>query len=68
MVWKGWTQVFHNKQWCSIYIGSGNKTKSEWYYPKEPEEVLSECPDHDEQPEPTIPKEVPKEEEKPADE
>ena len=68
LVWKGWTQVFHNKQWSSIYIGSGNKTKSEWYYPKEPEEVLSECPDHDEQPEPTIPKEVPKEEEKPADE
>lgn len=67
LVWKGWTMVYHNKQWSSIYIGSGNKTKSEWYYPKEPEEVLCECADHDEQPEPTIPKEVPKEEEKPAE-
>ena len=60
LVWKGWTLVFHNKQWSSIYIGSGNKTKSEWYYPKEPEEVLCECADREEQPEPTIPKEVPK--------
>lgn len=37
LVWKGWTLVYHNKQWSSIYIGSGNKTASEWYFPREPE-------------------------------
>ncbi len=36
LVWKGWTLVYHNKQWCSIYVGQGNKTSSSWYYPKEP--------------------------------
>lgn len=57
LVWKGWTLVYHNKQWSSIYIGSGNKTASGWYFPREPEQVLSECPDREEQPEPNIPKE-----------
>jgi hypothetical protein len=28
LVWKGWTLVYHNKQWCSIYIGHGYKTTS----------------------------------------
>ena len=28
LVWKGWTLVYHNKQWCSIYIGHGYKTAS----------------------------------------
>lgn len=40
LVWKGWTLVYHNKQWSSIYIGQGNKTGSGWYYPREPETVL----------------------------
>jgi radial spoke head protein 4A len=53
LVWKGWTLVYHNKQWSSIYIGQGNKTSSQWYYPKEPEVVL-------EQPEPNFPPEEPK--------
>lgn len=56
LVWKGWTLVYHNKQWSSIYIGSGNKTSSSWYYPKEPEAVLEECADRNEQPEPNFPK------------
>lgn len=59
LVWKGWTLVYHNKQWSSIYIGNGNKTCSEWYFPKEPEPVLCQCEDRSEQPEPNIPKEEP---------
>jgi len=34
LVWKGWTLVYQNKIWSSIYIGDGNKTSSTWYYPK----------------------------------
>jgi hypothetical protein len=34
LVWKGWTLVYHNKQWSSIYIGQANKTAPSWYYPK----------------------------------
>lgn len=60
LIWKGWTQVFHNKQWCSIYIGHGQKSTSHWYYPKEPETVLLESVDREEQPEPNFPAEVPK--------
>lgn len=41
LVWKGWTLVYHNKQWSSIYVGQGSKTSSEWYFPREPEPVLS---------------------------
>lgn len=50
LVWKGWTQVYHNKQWSSIYIGSGNKTPTQWYFPKEPEPILCEAADRCEQP------------------
>lgn len=60
LVWKGWTLVYHNKQWSSIYIGQGNKTSSQWYYPREPEVVLEECSDRKEQPEPNFPPEEPK--------
>lgn len=66
LVWKGWTHVYHNKQWCSIYIGQGNKTSSEWYYPKEPEMIFTEGPDRQEQPEPNFPKDEGKP--KPAEE
>ena len=59
LVWKGWTLVYHNKQWSSIYIGQGNKTSSQWYYPKEPEVVLEEVSDRKEQPEPNFPVEDP---------
>jgi hypothetical protein len=55
LVWKGWTLVYHNKQWSSIYIGQGNKTRSGWYYPKEPEVVLEESKDRREQSEPNFP-------------
>lgn len=50
LVWKGWTLVYHNKQWASIYVGQGNKISTEWYFPKEPETILSECEDRSEQP------------------
>ncbi len=33
-VWKGWTLIYHNKQWSTLYVGYGCKTSSEWYYPK----------------------------------
>jgi len=39
-VWKGWTLVYHNKQWSSLYVGQGAKSSSSWYYPKEPETIL----------------------------
>ena len=60
LIWKGWTQVYYNKQWCSIYIGHGHKTTSQWYYPKEPENVLLESADKEEQPEPNFPADAPK--------
>ena len=64
LIWKGWTFVYQNKQWSSIYIGDGNKTSSTWYYPKQPEQVLEECADRSEQPEPNFAKQEnkPKEE------
>lgn len=57
LVWKGWTLVYHNKQWFSLYVGQGNKTAAQWYYPSEPETVLEEGPDRKEQPEPNFPPE-----------
>lgn len=55
LVWKGWTLVYHNKQWSSIYIGQGSKSSTQWYYPREPETVFSECEDRPEQAEPNFP-------------
>ena len=37
--------VFHNKQINYVYFGDGNKYTGEWFYPKEPEMVLTEAND-----------------------
>jgi hypothetical protein len=50
-IWKGYTTVYHNKQWVSIYVGYGFKTNNKMYFPCEPETILSEVKDRDEQPE-----------------
>lgn len=58
--WRGLHFVYHNKQYSSVYFGDGNKYTGEWFYPKEPEMVLSEANDRGEVNEPNFPKEVPK--------
>lgn len=58
LIWKGWHTVYHNKQWISIYIGSGMKSTDRSYFPKEPDTVFAECGDREEQPEPNFPAEV----------
>jgi hypothetical protein len=48
-VWKGHCTIYHNKQWASIYVGYGFKTNDHPYFPCEPEAILSEAKDRDEQ-------------------
>ena len=69
MVWKGWHTIFHNKQWINVYIGFANKSTDSWFFPKEPELILGESKDLEEQPEPNFPPEKKLEEgEAPPDE
>ena len=37
LAWKGWTLIYHNKQWSTLYIGNGFKSIDSWYFPQEPE-------------------------------
>lgn len=50
LIWKGWNLIYHNKQWSSLYVGNGAKTTNNWFYPKEPELVMQEKDDRQEQP------------------
>ena len=65
LTWKGWTLIYHNKQWATMYVGNGWKSTDEWYYPQEPELILEEKQDCEEVPEPNFP---PEEEKKPEEE
>jgi hypothetical protein len=47
LCWRGMHLVYHNKQYHFIYVGDGNKYTGEWFYPKEPEMVLSEANDRE---------------------
>ena len=63
LIWKGWSTVYHQKQWISIYIGNGVKASDDWYFPKEPQPVKEENLDKGEQLEPNFPAEEKKPEE-----
>lgn len=47
--------VCHNRQWCNVYVGLGQKSGNGWYVPREPELVLGEREERGEQSEPNYP-------------
>lgn len=59
-IWKGWTLVYHNKKYTSLYVGAGFKSSNLGYFPSSPEEILTERKDVREQPEPNFIEEVKK--------
>lgn len=46
LVWPGWTTLGYEGKFSSIYIGYGHKFQ-QYYYPREPEQIMQECGDRE---------------------
>ena len=46
LLWPGWTTLGYEGKFSSIYIGYGHKFQ-QYYYPREPEQVMQECEDRE---------------------
>lgn len=67
-IWKGFTHLYHDNKYTSIYVGSGFKSSVLSYFPSLPQEILTERKDQLEQPEPNFIPEEPKKEEEVVEE